>query len=192
MNLSAPGYETEYMRFEPIGEQHRDVLRASDIEKSVWKYMPALPGGTTLKKYLLSIMQAHASGQAAYYVLFRKSDGAFAGIAGYCEINKIHRRLRNHISWHPPDMDARTLYRAAQHGMIKRAYLWRAKRMEWQINPDNEFLLDNLRDLNPTREAYLRNFERTADGVWIDKIVFSMTRTELAEALRRLETQLVA
>lgn len=191
MDLSAPGYETELLRFEPVNESHREVLRASSIEKSVWKYMPALSGGTNLKKYMLMLLQSQVSGAVAYYVLFQKSDGAFAGLAGFNEINRIHRRLRNHISWHPPDLDTVRLYRATQHGMMKRAYEWRAKRMEWQINPANDFIMENLQFLEPTREAHFRNFERTADGVWIDKIVFSMTRPELAAAIERLEQDLL-
>ena len=89
-------------------------------------------------------------------------------------------------------MDADDLYRATQHGMIKRAYLWRAKRIEWQINPENEFIMENLKWLNPTREAYFRNYERTANGVWIDKVVYSMTRPEMADALHRLDEALSA
>lgn len=190
MDLSAPGYETDLLRFEPVSESHRETLRDSAIEKSVWKYMPALSGGTNLKKYLLMLLQTHAQGAAAYYVLFQKSDGAFAGIAGFNEINRIHRRLRNHISWHPPEMDANRLYRATQYGMMKRAFDWGAKRMEWQINPRNDFIMHNLQALEPVREAHFRSFERTADGVWIDKIVFSMTRPELAAAIERLEQEL--
>lgn len=190
MDLSAPGYETDLLRFEPVNESHRDVLRDSSIDKSVWKYMPALSGGTHLKKYMLMLLQSQLAGTAAYYILFQKSDDAFAGLAGFNEINRIHRRLRNHISWHPPEMDGRQLYRATQHGMLKRAYDWRAKRMEWQINPENDFIMDNLKTLEPTQEAHFRSFERTADGVWIDKIVFSMTRPELAAAIERLEQDL--
>ena len=63
--------------------------------------------------------------------------------------------------------------------------------MEWQINPANAFIIANLTELNPTREAYLRHFERTADGVWIDKIIYSMTRPELADTLKRLEAKLL-
>ncbi len=191
MDLSAPGYETALLRFEPVCDAHREFLRGPAIEKSLWKYMPALSGGTNLEKYLQALQTSQKAGVAANYVLFRKSDGAYGGIAGFNEINRIHRRLRNNISWHPPGMDAIHLYRAAQHGMIKRAYEWGAKRMEWQINPKNDFLMQNLQFLEPTREAHFRNFERTADGVWIDKIVFSMTRPELAAAIERLEQDLL-
>lgn len=190
MDLSAPGYETKLLRFEPVNDTHREVLRSSAIEKSMWKYMPALSGGTNLKKYMTALLQSQGAGATAYYVLFQKSDDQFAGLAGFNEINRIHRRLRNHISWHPPDLDTGKLYLATQHGMMKRAYDWRAKRMEWQINPKNDFIMQNLQRLEPVREAHFRNFERTAEGVWIDKIVFSMTRPELAAAIERLERAL--
>ena len=190
MDLSAPGYENGQLRFEPLSEAHADVLLNSDIEDAVWKWMPALPQGTSLRKYFDFILKAHSCGAAVFYVLFRKTDGEFVGITGFNEINKIHRRIRNMVAWHPPHLTSLELYQAGQHGMMERAYAWRAKRMEWQVNPENSYLMDHVTSLEPTREAYFRNFERTADGIWVDKVVFSMTRPELADAIRTLETRL--
>jgi len=74
--------------------------------------------------------------------------------------------------------------------MMERAYAWRAKRMEWQVNPENSYLMDHVTSLEPTREAYFRNFERTGGGIWVGMVVFSMPRPELAVAIRTLETRL--
>jgi len=191
MDLSAPGYETERLRYEPLVEAHSAVLLNSEIEQSVWKYMPALRHGTNLRNYFDFLLNVQISGRSANYVLFRKADNQFVGLTGFSEINKIHRRLRNTIAWHPHELASEELYQAAQHGMLKRAYDWRAKRLEWQINPDNKFQMQHVASLNPTREAHFRNYERTAGGDWIDKIVFSMTRPELAAAIQTLETRLI-
>ena len=106
------------------------------------------------------------------------------------EINKLHRRVRIAIAWHPPELGSPELYKAGQLAMIQRAYDWRAKRVEWQVNTDNKFILEELAKIGPTREALFRNFERTADGVWVDKAIFSMTRPEMAQAIARLEREI--
>ncbi len=191
MDLTAPGLENPIVRLEPIEEKHRDHIFESEIEESVWKWMPALRGGTNLQNYFEFILRAQKTGLAATYIVFRQDDNEFAGVTGFNEINKIHRRLRNAIAWHPPHMTSQTLYLAGQLAMIQRAYDWRAKRLEWQINPDNDYMMSHLAEIGPTEEARFRNYERTADGIWVDKIVYAMTRPELAGAIQRLTSDLL-
>lgn len=190
MELSAAGLENATLRLEPVEAHHRSDIFASEIEASLWKWMPALRGGTSLSNYFDSILAAQSRGLAATFIVYRQSDNQFAGVTGFNEINKIHRRVRNAITWHPPEMATIELYQAGQLAMIERAYDWRAKRMEWQINPANEFMMSSLASLQPTREAVFRNYERTADGVWVDKAVFAMTRSEMADAIVRLKAAL--
>lgn len=190
MELTAPGLENPILRLEPIAEHHRSLIFASEIEKSVWKWMPALPGGTNLENYFNFILKAQKNGQSVTYVLFQKPDDIFAGVTGFSEINKIHRRIRNALTWHPPPLATSRLYQAGQLAMIQRAYDWRAKRIEWQINAKNTYLLNELKALKPTREALFRNYERTAEGVWVDKIIFAMTRPEMAGTIQRLSAEL--
>ncbi|MEO1552410.1 MAG: hypothetical protein AAFR82_00640 [Pseudomonadota bacterium] len=191
MELSAPGLENAIVRLEPLGAQHRDVIFASEIEESVWKWMPALPGGTSLNHYFKAMLAAQNKGLAVTFAVFQQSDGAFAGVTGFNQINKIHRRVRNALAWHPPHLATPELYQAGQLAMIERAYEWRAKRIEWQINTDNEYILRELGAIAPLREALFRQFERTADGVWVDKEVFAFTRPEMADAIRRLKLALL-
>jgi len=190
MELSASGLENAILRLDPICAQHRDLIFASAIEESIWKWMPALKGGTNLENYFDHILSAQAKGTAATFVLFNQSDGTFAGLTGFNEINKIHRRVRNALAWHPPALSSPQMYQAGQLAMIQRAFDWRAKRLEWQVNTKNIYIMSALEQIAPTREAVFRNFERTADGLWVDKAVFSMTRTEMADALMRVERDL--
>lgn len=190
MDLIAPGLENPMLRLEPVAERHRDVIFASEVEESLWKWMPALPGGTNLKNYFEYLLKAQKLGASVTYILYRKQDDAFAGLTGFNEINKIHRRIRNALAWHPPDMTTPSLYLAGQHAMIQRAYDWRARRLEWQINPNNRYMMSHLAEVGPTEEARFRNYERTADGLWVDKIVYAMTRPEMAGAITRLQSEL--
>ncbi|MEM7327396.1 MAG: hypothetical protein AAF437_01575 [Pseudomonadota bacterium] len=190
MELSAPGLENQIVRLEPLSADHRNDIFASEIEESVWKWMPALPGGTSLSNYFKAMLTAQKSGHAVTFALFRQSDDAFAGVTGFNQINKIHRRVRNALAWHPPHLATSELYQAGQLAMLVRARDWRAKRVEWQVNTDNDYILKELAALAPTREARFRNYERTADGIWVDKDVFAMTRTEMADTINRLERTL--
>ena len=190
MELSAPGLENALVRLEPLGAHHRDLIFASEIEASIWNWMPALPGGTSLSNYFKAMITAQKTGLAATFVLRRQSDDVFAGVTGFNQINKIHRRVRNALAWHPPHLATSQLYQAGQLAMLVRAYAWRAKRVEWQVNTNNHYIKQELAALAPTREALFRKFERTANGDWVDKEVFAMTRPEIADAIHRLEQTL--
>lgn len=74
MDLAAPGLENPIVRLEPLAEQHRALIFASEVEESIWKWMPALQGGTNLQNYFDFMLKAQKCGLAAtYMVLDRKS-----------------------------------------------------------------------------------------------------------------------
>lgn len=70
---------------------------------------------------------------------------------------------------------------------MQRALDWGAKRIEWSINPENEFMMEQLEAIKPTFEARMRNYERLAGGRWADKVVYSMTRPEAADRIKEYE-----
>ena len=190
MELSAPGLQNALLRLDPICDEHRDVIFASNVQESIWKWMPALRGGSNLSNYFDFILQAQKAGTAATFVLFLRGTDTFAGITGFNEINKVHRRVRNALAWHPNELEVPDLYLAGQAAMIDRAYEWGAKRLEWQVNSNNQFILAGLEMIGPSQEAVFRNYERTADGIWVDKIVFGMTRKEMEQASARLNAHI--
>ena len=181
MELSAPGLQNAIVRLDPITEAHREVIFDSKIEDSIWKWMPALRGGSTLKNYFKFVLYLQKSGDMATFVLFRQSDGAFAGVTGFNEINKIHRRVRNALAWHPPSLATQELYQAAQLAMIERAYAWRAKRIEWQVNTNNDFILEDcprsarrkkrsfaISSAQPTGFGWIRPCSRSPAQKWLE------------------------
>ncbi|MEO0548588.1 MAG: hypothetical protein AAFZ91_01615 [Pseudomonadota bacterium] len=190
MDLDAPDLASDLLRLDILNETHREILRTSDIETALWLWMPAIPGGTHFNNYFDYMLKMQASGLTVLYVVLRKSDDRFMGLTGFGEINRLHRRLRNLLAWYPPDVFEPRLYASSQLAMLRRAQDWGAKRIEWQVNTKNTFVLEQLEIIAPTREALLRNYERAADGEWTDKIVFSLIRDEIEAAAQRLETLL--
>ncbi|MEM9939093.1 MAG: hypothetical protein AAF768_09620 [Pseudomonadota bacterium] len=190
MDLDAPDLASDLFRLDILNETHREILRTSDIETALWLWMPAIPGGTHFNNYFDYMLKMQASGLTVLYVVLRKSDDRFMGLTGFGEINRLHRRLRNLLAWYPPDVFEPRLYASSQLAMLRRAQDWGAKRIEWQVNTKNTFVLEQLEIIAPTREALLRNYERAADGEWTDKIVFSLIRDEIEAAAQRLETLL--
>ncbi|MDJ0922166.1 MAG: GNAT family protein [Henriciella sp.] len=191
MDLAAPGLESDLLRLDVLNEGHRATLKSSTIETALWLWMPAIPGGTHFDSYFDYMMKMQQAGMVVLYLLSFKSDGGFAGLTGFGEINRLHRRVRNLLAWYPPELFEPKLYLSSQLAMLRRAQSWGVRRIEWQLNTRNKFMLEQIERIGPKREAVLRNYERVADGSWTDKIVFSLIRNEIEEAAQRMEAQLV-
>jgi len=190
MKLEDPGLENAALRFVPLEAAHRDLVLQSGVEDAIWRWMPALRGGVSFAQYFDFMIQAQGQGLYTSFALFKKNDDQFLGITGYTDTNKQHRRTRIAMVWFAPELFEPVLYTYAQLGLIQRAYDWGARRIEWSLNPDNTFMMTQLETIGPTKEATLRNYERLASGQWADKVVFSMLRPEMAEAIKTLQQRL--
>ena len=180
------------LRFEPLAEHHRELILSSDLQFAVWKWMPAVPGGSRVEAYFDYKLDRQKKGAHATFLLYRQSDDTLAGITGFDRISTNHRRVRNALAWHPPELTDQTLYLFGQLGMMERAYEWGAKRIEWRVNVENTFIMEQLKAVGPKQEALLRNYERMADGTWVDKAVFSFTREEMRARIAELRAELEA
>ncbi len=188
----ADGLENEFIRLEPIDEVHRQKVLTPQLADAIWRWMPPLPKGTSMDSYYSFLLKQHDLGTVFSYVLFRKSDNAYAGIVGFDGIMKLHRRLRSAFAWHPPAISSPRLYGCGQLAMIELAYGWGANRIEWRVNTANQFITRNLEEIvAPKKEALLRNYERMADGNWADKAIFSLVRPEIKPTLDRMTNTLI-
>jgi RimJ/RimL family protein N-acetyltransferase len=192
MKLENPGLENAALRFVPLDASHRDLVLKSGIEEGMWKWAPALRGGVSFAQYFDFMIQAQGQGIYTSFALYRKTDNQFIGLTGYTDTNQQHRRTRIAIAWFAPNLFEPRLFQYAQLGLLKRAYDWRARRVEWSLNPDNEFFMRQMAFIGPTKEATMRNYERLASGKWADKVVYSMLRPEMVEAIKKLEDRLDA
>ncbi|MEQ3746948.1 MAG: GNAT family protein [Henriciella sp.] len=190
IKLEDPGLETAALRFVPLDASHRDLILTSGIEDAVWRWMPALKGGTSFEQYFDFMLKAHEANIYTTFVLYSKETDQFLGIAGYTDTNRQHRRTRIAIAWFAPDLFKPHFFQSAQLALMKRALDWGAKRIEWSINPENKFMMEQLEAIKPVFEARLRNYERLAGGRWADKMVYSMTRPEAADRIKDLEFSL--
>lgn len=190
MDLAADCLQNRMLRFEPLAEHHRDEIASEDIEASLWRWMPALSGGTNFDSYFDFLLLGQKKGLSAVFVLRRQADDAYAGLTGLNQFSKTHRRLRSALAWHPPAIATLELYQCGQMVMIECAIAWGARRIEWYANPLNTFIMDGLASLHVTQEAVLRQYERMADGAWADKVVFSLIRDEMKDTVARLKAEL--
>lgn len=187
MDLTAPGLENEYVRLAPLNEQFREDLRSSDATEHMWSSLPAIQRGAGFDAYYDHVIKQVETGEMFPFALLDPNDSdRFVGVTALVGPNKMHRRVRLGYTWLEPHLRGHGIYAAIQNLLIQRALDWGAKRVEWYVEEPNTRAIRAIESLGAIKEGVLRQYEKFADGEWVDVVVLSMVRDEAKEALRRL------
>lgn len=187
MDLSAPGLENDLICIEPLDERFREHLRASEAVHSIWQSLPAIQRGAGFDAYYDHVLKSGERGDLFGFALLDPNDHRrFVGVTALISPNKMHRRVRLGYTWLEPHLRGRGIYAAIQKLLIERALDWGAKRIEWYVEDRNERAIRAIQSIGAMKEGILREYEKFADGEWVDVAVLSMVRDEGKEALRRL------
>lgn len=192
MKLDAPDLKNEIVELTVLGEEHRDVLGRSGAVSAMWSWMPVIATGTNFDSYFDHTLALKERGDFVPFAITRRSDSAFAGVAGFLDINRTHRRLRVGYIWHPQDMRGTTIHPATQLALIERALAARIRRIELHAAEANERAIRAAERLGAIREGVLRNYMRVADGRWANMVVFSLLDTEAKAAMALLKDRIKA
>lgn len=187
MKLNAAGLENEQLRLEPFSEAHVAPLEASGAIDAMWAWMPAIPGISSVEGYSNYVLQLQERGELYGFALFRQCDDAFAGVACYDAISRLHRRLRITTFWHPQEMRGTGVFPASQALLIRRALDWGARRIGWAVPTDAHSAIEAVKRLGAREEGVLRKYSRLAGGGWGDVTILSMLYDEAEMALQRIE-----
>ena len=192
MELNCRGLENDLIRLESLDERFREHLRASDAVNSIWMSLPAIQRGAGFDSYYDHVLKRAQAHELYGFAILAPTDGdRFVGVTALLYPNKMHRRVRIGYTWIEPHLRGKGVYAATQSLLIQRALDWGAKRIEWLVENRNERAIRAIKSLGAEQEGVLREYEKFADGEWVDVAVLSMLRDEAKEAIRKLE-QIVA
>lgn len=193
MDLSAPGLENELIRLEPLAERFREDLRNSGAIEYMWLSLPAIQRGAGFDSYFDHVLKQGDAGEVLGFALLDPNDnGRFVGVTALMYPNKMHRRVRLGYTWLEPHLRGLGVYAAIQKLLIQRALDWGAKRIEWYVEERNARAIRAIESIGALKEGVLREYEKFADGEWVDVAVLSMLRDEAKSSVHRLEAIMAA
>ena len=193
MDLSAPGLENDLIRIEPLAERFREDLRNSGAIEYMWLSLPAIQRGAGFDSYFDHVLRQGEAGEVLGFALLDPNDNdRFVGVTALMYPNKMHRRVRLGYTWLEPHLRGRGVYAAIQKLLIQRALDWGAKRIEWFVEERNTRAVRAIESIGALKEGVLREYEKFADGEWVDVAVLSMLRDEAKAAVHRLDAIMAA
>ncbi len=191
MKLSDPGLNSQTICLEMIREEHREALRQSNAVEYMWMSLPAIQRGAGFDAYFDYTIKTGGDGiWVPFALLDPNQNDKFVGVTAYIKPNRTHRRVSIGYTWLDPELRGLGIYAAIQKLMIQRALDWGARRISWPIEADNERAIRAVKGLGATHEGVLRNYERFADGQWVDIAILSMLRDEAKSAVMKLDATL--
>jgi len=198
MQLNAPNFESPWLDIQPVGtpempydQSFREMVRGTGAEEPMWKWLPRISGaGTSFEAYSEHVMKLTQKKKFFPVVIFRKSDHAYMGGAAFVRVNRTHRNVEIGFVWLHEGFREWVYFAAVQEAMIRRAMAWRAKRIVWQVAPQNDRMLRALDRLGAKQEGVLRSVYRMNDGRWSDIVLLSIVRDEIKRTVDRLREDL--
>jgi RimJ/RimL family protein N-acetyltransferase len=187
MRLDAQQFETESLRFDPLEEAHRDSLRTPSTTTAMWNWMPLISSGASYDSYFNFCLAEMKTGSIVPFVITRKSDDAFAGLAAYSDISYTHRRLRLGYLWHPPEMRGTEVSALTLHALFERACACRFRRIEFQFSEDNAPAIAAVERIGAKVEGVRREYYRSATGTWVNAKILSLLGEEIDVAMKLLQ-----
>lgn len=192
MRLDEHGLHNDVVRLDLLEESDRERLGVSGAIEAMWNWMPVLPSGTSYNSYFDYVLKMKERGDIVPFTVTRQSDGAFAGVVGYININRTHRRVSIGYVWHPEDMRGTAVPKATQMAMIGRAFAARMRRIEFLVADENERAIRSVERLGAKKEGVLRHYLRLADGSWADIVMLSLVDSEIRAAIDLLKDRVAA
>jgi len=89
--------ENEFVRLEPLEEQHREILRGPADDPDLWRYATVNQFGVDFDAWINHRLNDGPVAGDLTFAIFDKTQNAWAGSSSFLAVNLPHKRLE--IGW---------------------------------------------------------------------------------------------
>jgi RimJ/RimL family protein N-acetyltransferase len=178
-----------YVRLEPMTEEHTQRLFLVGNDPSIWRYM--LYGELTTEQnmgdWVKDILSRKAAGTDQPFVVIHKESGMVAGATRYMEIRPQHRGLEIGGTWYGVQFQRTMVNTEAKYLLLRHAFeTLGAIRVQLKTDLRNERSQRAIERLGAVREGILRNHMILEDGAYRHSVYFSILDAEWPAVKTRL------
>lgn len=177
VDLSRP-MKNEIVRLEALSSDHKEELRGTDIEDSLWSSMPFRGAAANFDTYFDAIIKESGTGEIVPFAVISLGAQRLAGVTAFTNISRQHRRLGIGYTWYEPCFRRTSINPSAKLLMLQRAFDWGALRVEFLTDSRNEESRQAILKLGAKPEGRMRSHTRFNDGTRGDTEVFSILKDE--------------
>jgi RimJ/RimL family protein N-acetyltransferase len=94
----------QWVQLEPLGEQHRDTLRAAAADARIWVHTLMVARGPEFDVWFENVLANRGRGRQFSFAVRRLADQAVVGSTSYLDPELRHRRVEIGSTWYTPDV----------------------------------------------------------------------------------------
>ncbi len=188
MELGRVVLQGRHVRLEPLGEAHREPLRAAcEADHDIWTLYPYSMTGGAFDTYWARAMDRKASGSGA--VLAILGGGGLVGVSGFGP-DQANRSTEIGGTYLHPDARGGPVNPEAKRLMLGHAFDAGARRVQFRVDALNQRSAAAMRKLGAHLDGTLRQDQITWTGRVRDTLIFSILDHEWPQVRERLDERL--
>ena len=183
----------QFVRLEPLTEDHTPGLAAVGMDESIWEYMPygAMNNEDDIRRWVRTILDRRAEGTDLPFVVIHKASGHVAGTTRYMEIRPEHNGLEIGGTWYGAEFRRTQVNTECKYLLLRQAFEGLGCiRVQLKTDSRNERSQRAIERLGAVKEGMFRNHMILPDGYIRHSIYYSIINSEWPEVKSRLEQML--
>jgi N-acetyltransferase len=182
-----------YVRLEPMGEQHIPGLTEIGAGRDFWNFMlyGTIQTEADMRKWVADILERGKRGTDLPFVAVHLETGWVAGATRYLNIMPNDRGLEIGGTWYGLDFQRTAVNTECKYLLLKHAFEdLKCIRVQLKTDSLNERSQKAIERIGAKKEGVLRNHMILPDGRIRHSVFYSIIDAEWADVKKRLESML--
>lgn len=140
MNIQPITLEGQWVRLEPLSQDHCDRLWQAAQDELIWRWMLApVNSRDEMRTYIDSALAGQAAGIMLPFATIDKASGRIVGSTRFDDIVQAHRRVEIGWTWIAPPWQRSAINTEAKYLMLQHAFeRWNCVRVQLKTDSLNE------------------------------------------------------
>ena len=190
MQIATEVLENRFVRLEPMGDQHKDALRAAcEADQDIWtRLYPFSWAGEHFEPTWTMLTTHIAEGQTIGFAVMVGQ--ALAGLTCFSGMDAANAVVEIGGTYYAPDYRGGAVNPAAKRLMMGHAFACGARRVVYRVDALNARSRAAVTKLGAVQEGILRQDRVTWTGRLRDTVIFSVLADEWPAVRDRLDARL--
>lgn len=191
MPLDVPPLSGNWVRLEPLAQQHREGLRKAADDERIWVHTLTVARGAGFDPWFAEALAECAAGRRFPFAVRRVADDQLIGSTSYLDIQLHHKRLEIGSTWYHPSVWASAVNPECKLLLLRHAFeVLEVNRVALITDARNERSQAAIARLGAVREGVCRAHMITQGGRIRDSVLFSIIASEWPQVRTELAARL--
>jgi RimJ/RimL family protein N-acetyltransferase len=180
-----------WVQLEPLGESHREALRAAADDERIWVHTLMVARGPEFDRWFEYVLESRSSGRQFPFAVRRLADQSVVGSTSYLDVEPRHRRVEIGSTWYSPDVWGTQVNPECKFLLLAHAFeVQKMNRVSLCTDARNLHSQAAIEKLGAVKEGILRAHMITQGERVRDTVLYSIVIDDWPQVKARLTARL--